>query len=445
MAKVNLGPQTAPSMPQARGSFLVRLDPRLGTIAQAWPKKRGTNGLTPYRFYTYTEFGIAAHWASNTQDIDIDTGIFLAKNSQYVWRDILIKAMYGNLYEFRNLDGTIWTRVRDVAPNAQLILDLVTTTPGSIIYRDIDGWHGLGPTTNGYVLSFLNGQPLWIPSAIAGGTGTQLNLFTANGIWAKPAWAQRVKCILLAGGGGGGSGGRQALGVGYSGGSGGGGGAMTTMDFDAIDMNPTETIVIPAAALGGLSRTTDNATGLPGGSPANVTMTTGTFSLRAQAGTGGNAAGGGSQGGGPGGAVGTVNGIAGAAAGTQTVGSAPGAAPLQSGGGGASGAGRATTATNLNGGAQVTSSAASGLTWTPSTGGIASTKTNPGGALLLKLLGLASMGGGGGWAASDGTAGPGGDGGAYGGGGGGGGSSLNGNLSGKGGNGASGAVLVVSQ
>lgn len=73
-------------------------------------------------------------------------------------RDQLIMAMYGNLISW---PGWGW-RVT-MADNIQALLDTITTTPGSLLFRGPVEWEGLVGGSAGYVLTMLSdgGDPGW--------------------------------------------------------------------------------------------------------------------------------------------------------------------------------------------------------------------------------------------------------------------------------------------
>ena len=81
----------------------------------------------------------------------------------------------------------------------------------------------------------------------AGIKQSNIQTFTADGTWTKPAGARFV-LVKAYGGGGGGGGGDTNAGAG-----GGGGGAYKEISYDATDLSATEAIVVGAAATGGAS------------------------------------------------------------------------------------------------------------------------------------------------------------------------------------------------
>jgi hypothetical protein len=443
MAKVFLGNIPTVHYPVLQGVFITR-QRRGVTICQSWPRKRGSKNLTAYDWYKMREFALAAAWAGAPVEQEMETAMRMAEGTDLTWRDFITMGIYGKAIEIEYPPGNIWPRFIDVAPNPYLMLDQITSIPGSILFRDHDTWSGLSPGSNGYVLQLLAGIPAWQPAPASGGGGITINLFTASGTWTRPSTAQRVRIIVISGGGGGGAGARRASGTLASGGAGGGGGGMTEVELPATTLNATETVTVGIGGTGGTAVTTDNTNGPNGATGTQSSCTAGFMTIVASASGGGNGGSTTAGSGGTGGTNATYPGGSGASAGAGASGATPPGTTSQQATGGGSGGGSASPRDNRNGGSASLPTAGIGINWTQSTGGIATTKTPPGTALATLFRGVASQGGGGGWSASDGTAGDGAAGALYGGGGGGGGASTNGNPSGKGGDGANGAVLILT-
>lgn len=159
MVRVKGYPLAPGAVPTVRGRFYVR-DTKYGTIAQAWPVKRG-KATEGGRLWAEQQFRAAAAMSANPNWLDLGTAIEMVKGTTYVPRDFLMSCAYGLGYELRNPDGTVWKTRRDMSDNPQYLLDNVTTTHGSLLFRDTYGWVGLDPGSNGYILTCENGFPTW--------------------------------------------------------------------------------------------------------------------------------------------------------------------------------------------------------------------------------------------------------------------------------------------
>jgi hypothetical protein len=159
MAKVRVGNPSSSILPKMKGSFYVRYDPRLGPIAQSWPRDNSAITDNAGKFYHRQEFRIAAHWAANAWWLDVESASNMAHGTMFVYRDILMKAMYGRLFEFRGPNGQQWTKARMVTANAQFTLDQITTNPGAMLYRSANGWVAIEPGNSGEVLVAQDGTP----------------------------------------------------------------------------------------------------------------------------------------------------------------------------------------------------------------------------------------------------------------------------------------------
>ena len=164
MAKIDEATLVPDATVGTRG-VMVGHRPKRGAYVHKWPRKRG-KWATPADFYRQQEFGWVARGVASPQPTMLATAINYAKGADQVPRDILMMAAYGMLYELTFLDGTPIEYYRMVAPNAQLILDQVTDTPGAMMYRSPLGWIEIPPGNDADVMAIVNQQPQWLPGFI---------------------------------------------------------------------------------------------------------------------------------------------------------------------------------------------------------------------------------------------------------------------------------------
>lgn len=303
--------------------------------------------------------------------------------------------------------------------------------------------------------------PGWRVSTAPGGGGgggppvTDVQLFTTNGTWTKPAGAKRVEFRMIGSGGGGGSGRRGAVGTIRGGGGGGSAGSVTRVCRSAADLPASMDVTIPQGGAGGAAVTTDDTVGHDG-SPAfspevYTTVVGGGLTFRARCGTGGQGgqAGPSANGGNITFGLSTFDPTSGPSRGSGSGADGPdlGSAEPIVGGHGGGGAGRNASNTQIGpgSGGNAGGAAEGGGAGGPA-GNIFTAPPGLNGADGSDAVGAGSGGGGagGGGATAGTTGGHGGKGGKYGAGGGGGEGVTNGNLSGAGGDGGPGFVEIVT-
>lgn len=274
----------------------------------------------------------------------------------------------------------------------------------------------------------------------------RVDKFTASGLWTKPAWATRVRVLLIGGGAGGGSGALAAGGVAASGGSGGAAGQAVELEFAAADLPATVAVTIGAGGAGGAAQTASGANGLAGSAGGDTV-----FGAVARA----------AQVSGASGLGGSGTGVSGGVhAGYRDLPAAitvsAGAGSTGAGGAGANGYGRASGSAGGGGGLSAANLESAGGASGPAFDAVGAPQTSASGASAgaagaagvvfpgLDALLLAGSSGGGGAAGHAVNGGAGGAGAAPGGAGGGGGAGRNGLASGKGGDGARGEAWIIA-
>lgn len=216
------------------------------------------------------------------------------------------------------------TGAQDAATKNYVDLTLITGTPGTPLAV---GSGGTGASTAAGARANLDVQPTGspaftgvptAPTAALGTNTTQLattafalanvngalrgmQVFTASGVYTKPAWLKRAVVEVL-GGGAGGSGAASNAGQAAAGGGGGAGGYAFEM-LEGSEIGATETVTIGAAGAGGVG----NASGTNGGTSSFGTLlsaTGGGAGGFTSSGSGTSASNGGAAGSGSGGEIG---------------------------------------------------------------------------------------------------------------------------------------------
>lgn len=185
MAKLNFGNMPPRANMNVRGVIAIAPHPQ-GWIARAWPRKRTkAENTTPPRLYQFAEFAVLAQQAGQIDGIAQQTATNIVKGSDYIWRDVAMKAMLGTLYEIKVRGVGIMPAARDMTANVQYVLEQLGSINGSMIFRAADGWYALLPETNGKVLTLENGEPSWQPNQAPAQAGSIVADYR-SGKWYTP-------------------------------------------------------------------------------------------------------------------------------------------------------------------------------------------------------------------------------------------------------------------
>lgn len=151
-----------------RGAYFTRLDPLFGPVVQPWPRRRGV-AKSGYGLYHQIEFAVVAQLAAHPIALDYESAVNTVPGSDWTWRDFLMRCAMGVGYDLIDPDGSHWEASRVVNPNAQLVLDLITDIPGSMLFRSPIGWIAISPGSAGQLLTYEDDEHIeWRPPPSAG-------------------------------------------------------------------------------------------------------------------------------------------------------------------------------------------------------------------------------------------------------------------------------------
>jgi len=310
----------------------------------------------------------------------------------------------------------------------QVTMSLGSDADGDIYYRATNKLARLAKGTAAQVLRMNVGAtaPEWATPSTG---GCDKQVFTSDGTWTKPAGAKWVEVIMIGGGGGGSSGTNREAGLTCGASHGGGAGGRLIAKFNADTLGATEAVVVGQGGAGAVGTDIED-TGTNDG--ANGTASTFGAWAATTVGLGSGA-----------GSVDYLFGFTSqAAAGIANTGTNGDLQLVLHPTGGGAGAGRtgATLANGIRGGNRTVTP------WATLAGGAAGTSggNNGGDGNIVAANEPQGGTGGGGGGSSDSVAGGNGGAGKCGGGGGGGGASVLGQMSGTGGDGGDGIVVVIT-
>lgn len=149
------------------------------TVVASKPKKK-TPKLSERNQVSVQKFKDAAVLAKNAAPSQQIAADHLTKGTQYFARDLIYMAMYGTLATIELDDGR---KLFSVAANQNVseLIDALAQRVGEMLFRNVDGWEPIPVGPDNYVLTLVDGRPMWQPAQGGGGGGlmTGLNQFGA--------------------------------------------------------------------------------------------------------------------------------------------------------------------------------------------------------------------------------------------------------------------------
>lgn len=158
------------------GAFYIVFNKRYGTFhARSWPRKRATiSAKTQKQNETFKTVMALVRRAAGADRVAAGEYV---KNMPFLPQDALVSAAYGTLFETVRIGGKLHMSARIAQEQVELLLDSISSIPGSILYRAADEWVALLPGSDNQVLTInaATGVPDW-EDAQGGGGGSGAGL-----------------------------------------------------------------------------------------------------------------------------------------------------------------------------------------------------------------------------------------------------------------------------
>lgn len=138
-----------------RGKFLVVEHPKYGNYAMKWPRPRG-KPTNPNVIATTSVFSRVAGMHRTSTAYDLAAAHKVTEGSPYIWIDFIKACAYGLGVEARLKNGQAVRGVRSLTRTIDAMLDSITDTVGSVLWRARSGWQGTPQGAQGEVLSVLD-------------------------------------------------------------------------------------------------------------------------------------------------------------------------------------------------------------------------------------------------------------------------------------------------
>lgn len=162
--KIKGNPHTVAELAPHRNAIQIAFT-RGGIVVKKWPKKRG-RAAQGYALWHQKEFGYAARYAARADPLSYETAKNWTDGTSMVPRDMLTMAALGLGLEFTDEEGNVYRSWRVTNPNPQIVLDLITEDPGSMLFRSPQLWSPLAPGLPGTTLRIgEDGLPTWEPDS----------------------------------------------------------------------------------------------------------------------------------------------------------------------------------------------------------------------------------------------------------------------------------------
>lgn len=172
-------------LPRIKGLLVTVATKKFGIHTQSWPRKPSTPP-TKYQLKARGDFAKAVWLIKRCTSDEYQIAQGLAKDSLFIFRDLLMSAAYGKLVSAIDVNGLVWKGLRTMPDPIDELLDAITDIPGSVLFRGADEWLGLAPGLAGQFLQLgLDGvTPQWasVVTALPAATFNLNNADQTSGI-----------------------------------------------------------------------------------------------------------------------------------------------------------------------------------------------------------------------------------------------------------------------
>lgn len=173
---------------------------KTGVVVQSWPKPRGAP-KSAAQAKTQTDFTKLAAAQKDAWAVDRVAAEAIATGTQYMWRDVLGRALVGRLIEMIPAEPG----AMDVA-NIQQLLDQISDQPGAMLMRSPTQWVALVNPTGQEIITWdpIQAMPVWGEAPESGmteltgpvtagpGGGSQASIITPTGVIAGSYTAANI-------------------------------------------------------------------------------------------------------------------------------------------------------------------------------------------------------------------------------------------------------------
>lgn len=141
-----------------------------GYEVTAWPRKRG-KPANPNQKFTVELFQYAQWLFKFVDPASLGTATLTTEQTGWYPRDLLLRAVTGNWIEVELPDGSLLLGEQATMQSPTNFLDLISQTPGAILYRGEIKWSALAPGAAGNVLTSQGpgNAPTWATGGGGGG------------------------------------------------------------------------------------------------------------------------------------------------------------------------------------------------------------------------------------------------------------------------------------